>query len=127
MERGGAREMVAGGISFCLHPNCDHKTVNGATGERSGTQTAACAEREAYGSCTTGQKEHSATLEDEVAATKLTWLVKLTAHQTRTVDEEEEQAGGGSDSTLAKCGGERGETPSMSEQQLFFQMEFKFL
>lgn len=42
---GGVREMVgdsvAGGISFCLYPNCDHKTVNGATRKHSGIQTAA--------------------------------------------------------------------------------------
>lgn len=42
---GGLREMmgdlVAGGISFCLYPNCDHKTVNGATRKHSGIQTAA--------------------------------------------------------------------------------------
>lgn len=67
--RGGS---VAAIVSFCLHPNCDHKTVNGRRRQHNTAASKQPHGSEAYGSCTTGQKEHSAEPSEEVAATKLT-------------------------------------------------------
>ena len=72
-------DSVAGGISSCLYPNCDQKTVNGAgtaTTAANTTTTQSCG-REAYGSCTTGQKEHSARWMLRVLATKLTLTCQI--------------------------------------------------
>lgn len=50
--------LVAGGIPSCLYSNCDQKMVNGAAAATT-TAKQSCVGA-AYGSCTAGQKEHSA-------------------------------------------------------------------
>ena len=98
-------DSVAGGISSCLYPNCDQKTVNGAgtaTTAANTTATQSCG-REAYGSCTTGQKEHSARWILRVPATKLTLTCQINSISKERGRRDEEEGGGGGGSSFLEC------------------------
>ena len=87
---------VAGGtISSCLYLNCDQVDSKWAPPQTSTATTEQSRGRGAYGSGTTGQKEHCSKMNAEVPATKLTLTCQISGVSKKRLREGVGCGGGG--------------------------------